>query len=202
MDRQLLERMVGAGVLIVALVLLVPAILDGNGGTEGQSADPAINDEPAEMRTHTIRLDRQPERPPVAQDREPIEDPVPEVAKPSTDTVGAEPKPAPQPAVQPAATRPPPVKPKPAPAPREPTPDSGWAVQLGSFAEQGNARRLAQEVEQRGFASYLMPLERSGRTLYRVRVGPKETRGQAEALAGKLATAGFRGQVTPQQPDS
>ncbi len=78
----------------------------------------------------------------------------------------------------------------------------GWAVQLGSFAEQGNARRLIQEVGDKGFTAYVVPLRKSGRTLYRVRVGPKETRGQAQDLAGRLAAAGYAGQVTAQEAGS
>ena len=68
MDRQLLERLIGAGVLVIALVLIVPAVLDGEGEDKRvpgiEPAVPATNDEL--RRTHTIRLDRSPQSPPVA----------------------------------------------------------------------------------------------------------------------------------------
>jgi len=41
-----------------------------------------------------------------------------------------------------------------------------------------------------------MELDRSGKALYRVRVGPRETRAQATELAGRLLKAGYDGQVT------
>ena len=48
-----------------------------------------------------------------------------------------------------------------------------------------------------------MPVQRSGKTLYRVRVGPpSKTRGEASKLAERLAAAGFKGQVAEQKADS
>ena len=44
---------------------------------------------------------------------------------------------------------------------------------LGSFADKQNAERLAATVAQNGFPTYLTPLEQQGKTLYRVRVGPR-----------------------------
>jgi len=214
MDRQLLERMIGAGVLMFALIIIAPAILDGQrdadpiaypageGGTEAV----APSESAAQLRTHTIVLDQERDTPPVARER----------SATSVATSGETPEPAASPPAQVAAE--PAVaavapKPKPKPKPKpvasstadpkaEQIPGSGWAVQLGSFAEQANAQRLADEVGQHGFDTFLMPLRQSGRTLYRVRVGPSETRDQAQALAGKLAKVGYSGQVTPQQPDS
>ncbi|MDH3453082.1 MAG: SPOR domain-containing protein, partial [Gammaproteobacteria bacterium] len=190
MDRQLLERMVGAGVLLIALILVVPAVLDGEG--DQPARDDGTDQAAGTMRTHTIRLDRPPKRPPVAT----------EVAKsapvPAQET--AKPAPRDKPAARSSApVAPPPKKSESAQAPVKsvtanaatarvadtaPAIDRGWAVQLGSFAQQANARRLAQEVGGKGFPTYLVPLRRSGRTLYRVRVGPRETRGEAEELAG------------------
>jgi DedD protein len=208
MDRQLLERMVGAGVLLVALILVVPAVLDGEG--DQPARDDGADQAAGTMRTHTIRLDRPPKRPPVAT----------EVAKsapvPAQET--AKPAPRDKPAARSSApVAPPPKKSESAQAPVKsvtasaatarvadtaPAIDRGWAVQLGSFAQQANARRLAQEVGGKGFPTYLVPLRRSGRTLYRVRVGPRETRGEAEELAGKLAAVGYAGQVTAQEAGS
>jgi len=200
MDRQLLERLIGAGVLVVALVIVVPAILDGeiDGDADREPAVSATANEP--RRTHTIRLDRSTERPPVA--REVVE---PANASDTEGGSGREP-------VQPAAPAPVPSKPdvqaspKPPsvskPKPVEPVPETGWVVQLGSFSSQQNAQRLADEVSGHGFSVFLMSLDRSGKKLYRVRVGPRDTRAQATALAGRLAKVGYSGQVTRQQPDA
>lgn len=230
MDRQLLERLIGAGVLVIALVVVVPAILDGDPDKDSDSdadAKSAIPAEPAEpRRTHTIRLDRSTESPPVAREvtepavtlnaeptrevaravspkpdasvtteRQPVKPAAPEPAKP------APPKPAAKVSTDPPPTRPP-SKPKPVAAKPAPVPDSGWVVQLGSFSNKQNAQRLADEVSGRGFPAFLMALDRSGKKLYRVRVGPRETRAQATELAGRLAKVGYSGQVTRQQPDA
>ena len=71
MDRQLLERMVGAAVLIVALIVIAPAILDGP--RDGDAPMPARAERGGEMRTVTIHPDRPAEEPPVA--RSPVAKP-------------------------------------------------------------------------------------------------------------------------------
>ncbi len=232
MDRQLLERLIGAGVLVVALVVVVPAILDGDPDQvpeklSGDEADhkpdvPVVTNEP--RRTHTIRLDTSTATPPVAREiTESVPDALPEEAKPPAgpeevkpsagpevvkSSTGAASEPATvvsQQPVKPATEKPVVVakaKPPSAPAPRQvkpvSTPKSGWVVQLGSFSSRQNAQRLADEVSGHGFSVFLMPLDRSGKTLYRVRVGPRESRAQAAELAGRLTKAGYSGQVTQQ----
>jgi DedD protein len=229
MDRQLLERMIGAGVLLVALVLIAPAILDGRrdsgiasyseNGTGGTGPDlivPGLAVPAPRMRTHTIVLDREPDGPPVARA---VTEPS-AVAEPQAITPQPEATPAPDkpPAAAAAADKAPvdealtdkaaadrvvadkvvadraAVEPAPAGSPA-----SGWSVQLGSFAERPNAERLASEVGSQGFTAYLEPMKKSGRTFYRVRVGPRDTRDQATELASGLAKVGYSGQVIQQQ---
>ena len=231
MDRQLLERMIGAGVLMVVLVLVVPAILDS--GQDDESGDGAVVasgstatpefDQPT--RTHTMLLDQQPETPPVAR-----ETPEVVVAQPEQSAAPAEAKVS-------ATVTPPPVEAKseqstkvakpatkkesvtvtqsvekanpkvataapPARQKAESVPTTGWAVQLGSFGDKQNAERLASVVSKKGFSTYLMSSQQAGKTLYRVRVGPRDSRAQATELAERLANAGYKGQVTQQLPDS
>lgn len=206
MDRQLLERMVGAAVLIVALVVIAPAVLDGPGDQEALLPPAAVPDE--DVRTVTIRPDQSATEPPVAK---PTASPAAESRPPPVaaardrqgTATGARPAPAPEPQPAPAAT--PDAEPGPLPeAEPESSPEpvravrqarTGWAVQLGSFADRANAQRLAGEVSSKGYDTYLLPLEKGGRTLYRVRVGPRPTRKAAEQLAGELAAAGYKGQV-------
>lgn len=199
MDRQLLERMVGAAVLIVALVVIAPAILDGPGDQEPALPAPGALDR--EVRTVTIRPDREAAEPPVAVSNAGPDQPKAPAAVP-TPKPQPEPKPKaePRPEVQPEPKAQPKPKPKPAPEPKPKLAEtrSGWAVQLGSFASRDNARRLAGEVSAKGYKTYLLPLQRDGRTLYRVRVGPRPSREAAEKLAGELARAGYKGQVAPE----
>jgi DedD protein len=70
-------------------------------------------------------------------------------------------------------------------------------VQLGSFGQRENAERLARELKSQGFAAFVSPLTHTGRTLYRVRVGPEEQRGAAEELARRLTSAGHAGSIVP-----
>jgi DedD protein len=70
MDRQLAERMVGAAVLLVALVVIVPAVLDGRGDLAADGPGPA--DAPIDLRTHTIQLDGDARRPPVPRAADPL----------------------------------------------------------------------------------------------------------------------------------
>jgi len=233
MDRQLLERMIGAGVLIVALVLIVPAILDGQRegdpgtGTVVESGSGISSELVEPTRTHTMRLDQQPEAPPVAREKTDMIV-APESVKSQADAdelpAATLPPQVSKPDPKPAAKDAKPVTvieekdvPKVAEAPkstklatadqsskqsRQQVPSSGWAVQLGSFSDKKNAERLATAVSKNGFSTYLMPSQQSGKLLYRVRVGPRDSRAQASELAERLAKAGYKGQVTQQSPDS
>lgn len=229
MERQLLERMIGAGVLLVALVVIVPAILDGRPDADQQTqtrvSEPANATPEAPLRQHTIRLDQRPDTPPVARQAPaassapaPQKDagadagartpPVSAEASPADAKSAAAPEPKPGPEPEPArdAAAAPEPEPEPEPKPVAPRPVSfqaGWVVQLGSFSSRKNAQGLADKTSARGFQAYLMPVERSGKTLYRVRVGPpSKTRGEASKLAERLAAAGFKGQVAEQKADS
>lgn len=212
MERQLLERMIGAGVLLVALVIIVPAILDGRPDVEDTSQSSAAGrDAPGSavpLRTHTIRLDRRPESPPVARQAAVPASP-PRAAEPASETQAATISTLTTPA--PTAVTEPLPQPAPTPAPRQAEPPKppavaaservGWVVQLGSFSQKANAQRLAEDTRAKGFPAFLMPLERSGKTLYRVRIGPRDTRESAGELAASLSKAGFTGQVVEQKPN-
>ena len=68
-----------------------------------------------------------------------------------------------------------------------------WAVQLGSFGDEGNARRLAQTAGTYGYKAEVTSTRGSnGKTLYRVRVGPQATRAAAEAAASALRAHGIK----------
>ena len=68
-----------------------------------------------------------------------------------------------------------------------------WAVQVGSFGEPGRAERHADRVRAAGFRVYLEPYE----GLTRVKIGPLESRDDAERMLGKVEDAGFEGIVVP-----
>jgi DedD protein len=83
-----------------------------------------------------------------------------------------------------------PPKPQPAAAA-----GGGWAVQLGSFGEEENARRLAARVKTYGYKADVSNVRAGGRSLYRVRIGPISARGEADAAASALTAHGFVARV-------
>jgi DedD protein len=68
-------------------------------------------------------------------------------------------------------------------------------VQLGVFAKQGNAERLAQELKEKGFHALVSEVKVRGKTLWRVRAGPVAQRAAAEQLNARLRMAGHAGSV-------
>ena len=194
MDRALKERIIGAAVLVVVVVLVVPVFLDGPPQSgEIVSERVPLPGQAAEGETRTVVLDRDRDEPvPVPA---PVTEPETERAQP----VQPESKPGPKPETSPEPEpKPEPAKPaaqQPAPAGESPT--GMWAVQLGSFGNQQNAERLAADLRKQGFAAFLSQLSTGSGELHRVRIGPQKDRESAEAMAERLAKAGHKGQVVP-----
>lgn len=209
MDQGLKERLVGAAVLVAIAVWLIPWVLDGpddpiDGG--GSSLQLPAAEEPVPMRTQTLRLGGEPDEPAVAADaaaapragETPAADTPTAVAAPSATTAAAKAPSATAPPNAPSATTPEAHAPVAAPAPHvvaTPTASGDWVVQLGSFGEEDNARRLAQRASTFGYKAGVSSHRSGSRTMYRVRVGPFESRGQADATASALTAHGLAGQV-------
>jgi DedD protein len=185
MDRALKERVIGAIVLVVVAVLVVPVFLDG------PSSD-------AEVVSNVVTLPGQSEQAGMTQtvvlnrDRN---EPVPASAPAQVEN-----NPKPVKTASPAATK--------QAASVSPNDDSEsvmaaesatgmWAVQLGSFSNQENAERLAADLRKQGYAAFLSRLVTDSGALHRVRIGPQKDRDSAEAVAAQLAKSGYSGQVVP-----
>ncbi|HUQ53766.1 MAG TPA: SPOR domain-containing protein [Gammaproteobacteria bacterium] len=205
MDQGLKERLVGAAVLVAIAVWLIPWVLDGpeaprepNGG----SLQLPAAEEPMPMRTQTLRLGdaAEPvvESPPPTAAAPPQDDPAPTAEPPAAPAAEAE---APVvAAAQPEPQRAPVVAtapaPKPPPARSAAPPASGdWIVQLGSFGEEANARRVAQRSGTFGYKVEVSTVKNGGRTLYRVRVGSARSRAEAEATVSALKAHGIDASV-------
>ena len=198
MDRALKERIIGAAVLVVFVVLVVPVFLDGPPQSgEIVSERVPLPGQAAEGETRTVVLDRDRDEPvpvpaPVTEPETERAQPVQPESKPEPKPeAGAEPEPKPEPKPEPAK----PAAQQPAPAGDSPT--GMWAVQLGSFGNQQNAERLAADLRKQGFAAFLSQLSTDSGELHRVRIGPQKDRESAEAMAERLAKAGHKGQVVP-----
>jgi len=197
------ERLTGAILLVALIVLLVPEMLHGPIRPAVQARGNESTAEEAPLKSVTISLAddthagssaAQPQTPaPVAPAAEPAASTAPSPPAAASSTPPTHPAVAPPPqAAAPQPTASPPPAP-PATAPRS----GGFVVQLGSFANRANAERLAAQVRSRGFPVSVSRSSR-GKHLYRVQVGPAQTRAAAEQLLGRLRATGHGGPIVPQ----
>ena len=194
MERALQERVIGAIVLVVAAVLIVPIFLDGP-SPEAELVSEAVtlpgqNDQ--ERKTQTIVLERNRSEPVPASTAAagPEADPEPEPE---------EPQPAPRHSETPpqAVAAPTAASTNPQSSDQQQSTTGMWAVQLGSFSNQQNAERLAADLREQGFAAFLSQVGAGSDQLHRVRIGPQKDRDSAESVASELGKAGHKGQVVP-----
>lgn len=189
MDRALKERIIGAAVLVVFAVLVVPVFLDGpDDGVEVISESvtlPGQNNQERKQQTIVLERDRT-EPVPAAATQTPTpavqKTPAPEKEKPAPTVQKKQEAAAASPDKVAAATK---------------STTGMWAVQLGSFSNQKNAERLAADLRKQGFAAFLSQLQTDSGALQRVRIGPQKDRDSAESVAAKLSAAGHKGQVVP-----
>jgi DedD protein len=188
------QRIIGALVLISLAVIFVPMIFD----------------EPHSGRNSTsINI---PEEPPFP---EVITEPPPQTAMPEyqsaagPDTAAADrasgsgefqlieevTPPDPEPTKQPvtsSAVTPPPALPEPKLQTEEEfsrSLEGAWVVQLGSFGDAENARRLRDNAREKGYSSHLQEFSRGDTRLTRVFSGPFVSKSEAEAAKAALDTA-------------
>lgn len=190
MDRALRERIIGAVVLVIFAVLVVPIFLDGRSAeSEIVSSSvtlPGQNDQQRKQQTIVLERDRSAPVPNAT-----MAAAVPEKSEPEPQASVATPKKEAAPPPQRA-----PVEKTEASIPAE-SATGMWAVQLGSFSNQENAERLAASLRDQGYAAFLSQLDTGGGSLHRVRIGPQKDRAGAESIAAQLGKGGHDGQVVP-----
>lgn len=196
MERALKERIIGAIVLVIFVVLVVPIFLDGPPEDGEIVSERVLLPGQKDQDTKTVVLERGRSEPiPVASNAED------DTEKP--EELPAQPKvtqPAPEPIPQQETAR---VEQDPAPQPQtEPAKSTAsttgmWAVQLGSFSNKENAEKLAADLRKQGYAAFLSQLQTSSGQLHRVRIGPQKDRASAEAMAARLLKVNHKGQVVP-----
>lgn len=64
--------------------------------------------------------------------------------------------------------------------------ESGYIIQVLSSRQERQARELASRLRDAGYDAHSSSFRDDGRTMYRVRVGPFETRGRAEEVADEV----------------
>jgi DedD protein len=197
MERALKERIIGAAVLVVVVVLVVPVFLDGppDSGEIVSERVPLPGQADQQVKTQILELDRTVPVPANGGQAQPSQVAVvQEATSPAPAAAQTEAKPVPKPIPEPVVEKP--VEKKPEPAATSSS-TGMWAVQLGSFGNQENAERLAADLRKQGFAAFLSQLSTDSGQLHRVRVGPQKDRQSAEAMAERLEKAGHKGKVLP-----
>ena len=207
MEQQAKERLTGAVILVVLLVLLVPELLTGPRALP--SPTPAQPDQ-APMRSYTMDLRESPHTnvAPVAPSTTapPAREPAPPVSSAPEPPPGAPPALAPAPAPEPTPAEHPAAlaprvratAPTPAPAHVADHGSAAWTVQLATFSSRENATRLVAGLKSHGFTGSISQTTRSGHNLFRVRVGAERDRAAAQRLLGRLKAAGEKGgEVVP-----
>jgi DedD protein len=216
MDRRVKERLVGASILVVLIVLIVPELLSGPAPSPVGPKLPVSAPEPVRNVTVDLATAKAPAL-------EPAMDPTTPGSAAAGAASGAGPAPAgaivPPPQAAPVTATPPPAtagspaagtqraasaEPLESAPPAPTTPAAavaakpaaaahGWAVQLGSFASRANAEKLAHQVKGQGFSVFVLPGGSGAAQRYRVRIGPLADRAAATQTEAKLKASGHAG---------
>ena len=181
MNQQLKQRLVGATVLIVLGIIFLPMILD----------KPA----PVKTKPDITNFELNPyKQNKVAQSKSPVRSIPPEVIAryeemgnkqnpiASVPKTKNEVKPDQKPFKM--AHLEPETRPKKSPEKTESEPK--WAVQMGSFSNKENANRLVQRLKNQKYPAYYEDAVSAGKTIYRVRVGPFNSKAEIEKIKQKL----------------
>ena len=182
MDRQLQQRVVGAAVLVALGVIFIPIFLD-NGALDTRV--PRLSNIPpapeGDFTSRVIPLSEKAIDDLEARATQPVA--VPDLV---TETDYTDSQELSEPPETPIASD---EENESAEATAESAPRTGvvaWTVQLGSFANDENARRLIDKLREAGFPAYLERQLNDAGTAFKVRVGPEIRREDAEKLRANL----------------
>ncbi|KPQ30169.1 MAG: DedD protein [Marinobacter excellens HL-55] len=188
------QRIIGALVLVSLAVIFVPMIFD-EPHSERESRAITIPEEPPFPEVD-VPAEPLSEGPDYGMSTEPSDLPDSESAPGFRLIEGTEPESAGEAVPQQAQAQSAELQPEPvqqaAPEPVEETAEysrsleGAWVVQLGSFGNADNARRLRDNVRDMGFGAHLQQVERGETTLTRVFSGPFANKADAETAKKAL----------------
>jgi len=214
MDRRVKERLVGASILAVLIVLVVPELLSGPVPVPATSRLPASTPEPVRNVTVDLATSKAPEPSPLdapaassaansgavassaAASSAAASDAPPTAAAPSS---GASSLPAPPASAASTSVEIAPSLPTSSTTAKT-TAGHTWAVQLGSFVSRDNADKLARQLRAQGFGVYVLPGGSGALLRYRVRIGPMPDRSAAAQTVAKLKSLGQVASLVPPGP--
>lgn len=99
----------------------------------------------------------------------------------------------PKPEAKPAETRP-------AASAAASKPGTSFFVQAGAYTRMEDAEQQRAKLAMQGFSAKVMEREQSGRTVFRVRMGPFDNRAEAESQQKKVEAAGVEANLVAVQP--
>ncbi|MGA9854766.1 MAG: SPOR domain-containing protein [Gammaproteobacteria bacterium] len=180
MEIGLKERLIGAVVLVILAVIIIPWVLKGSSAPD-TTVTKSLTLPPAAVSSGQSAYHLDLNNPAVTGNAS-----MPAV----TTTHGA------QPGIAPVAK--PAMRPAPAPTAHTATSTGGWVVQAGSYSNEANARSVQSKIAKQGYHSYISRFHKGNRTFYRVRVGPYTDRASAERVVSGVGHAyGGRAVVVP-----
>jgi DedD protein len=178
--RQARHRLIGAAVLVLVAVVGFPMVFD-------TSPRPIAADVPIVIPAQPALAPLTPATPVAAA---PAAQAEPQVAK--VEPAPATPAPAPEVPAKPSAPATPPAAKTAAPA-AESAPATGerFVVQVGAYADQARAREVRLKIERAGLKTYTQVAKTSEGNRIRVRLGPFNTRAEADKVAQKIKSLGL-----------
>lgn len=222
MDRRLKERLVGATILVVLIVLVVPELLSG---PKRVAVPAAPGDSVDSVRSVTVDLTTRRATPAMDPAVSSPANPAPSSAAPPSAAAGPDSDSTIAPPIAPeAAPRPtiatlkaqqsadvPLEKAPPGPnggvvAPRTAARESGsaanasahgWSVQIGSFANHANADKAMRHLKTLDPSAYVSPIGAGRSQRFRVRIGPFADRGEAEKALARVRKDGETASLVP-----
>jgi cell division septation protein DedD len=176
-ETQVKERLTGALILVVAMIIIVPELLSGSRHSSAPPVPAASSaDQGPPVRSYTLELGAATQAPTAGESA--LTPKVPNVPPAATP--------------QPRAAPPPPADVAAIPAPPAPKPGA-WQVQVGSFSRRDNAQKVADALSAAGFPAVVAPIRSGNKELFRVRAGSAANRAAAIKLQATLAAAGHKG---------
>ncbi|MGH8373114.1 MAG: SPOR domain-containing protein [Gammaproteobacteria bacterium] len=176
MDIGVKERVIGAVVLVVLGIIIIPWVLQGPAPESSVTRNVPLPAASTTAAPQEYRMDLS------GQASQPVQ-PAMNPAQPTPSAAVANP-----PAAQAVRHKAPPSTPTTAPqsqpieraAAASSTVSGGWMVQAGSYGSEHNALKLQQTLAQRGYHVLISRYSTGSTTYYRVRVGPYAERAAAE----------------------
>ena len=196
--RRAKRRLIGAVVLVTAVVVVLPMVLDSEPKPSGQPISVQIP--PPDSGGFAPKLAPLPPAPqPAAPAAKPAveEAPAKIAAAPAAAPPVQEAPPATTESKEPAqpAAKPTP-KPKPATKPVAKAKGGQYVVQVIALADAGKAQQMQQQISGAGIKSYTEVVKTAKGDVTRVRAGPFASRSAAEKAREQLKALGMNGNIT------